>query len=74
MPVKNGLEAAKEIRTTQNINQQTPIIAVTAEVSPMVASASISFGIDDYIYKPINSNLLYQSIKKAKARSLESKA
>lgn len=72
MPVVSGLEAAKDIRTNPCKNQQTPIIAVTAEVSSMVASASISFGINDYILKPIDSSLLYQSIKKAIARATSS--
>ncbi len=74
MPVKNGLEAAKHIRTNPNANQKTPIIAVTAEVNPIAKSASVSFGIDEYINKPIDAELLYNTIKKALLRSMESGA
>jgi CheY-like chemotaxis protein len=69
MPVKNGLEAAKYIRSIQNLNQRTPIIAVTADVNPIVETASISFGVNDYITKPIDAQRLYKSIKKAKQQA-----
>jgi CheY-like chemotaxis protein len=72
MPVKNGLEAAKQIRNTSNSNQHTPIIAVTADVNPIVETASISFGVNDYITKPIDAQQLYQSIKKASAAKVSS--
>lgn len=63
MPEVSGLEAAKQIRATPNPNHKTPIIAVTAEISEIVSRASVSFGIDDYITKPIDAQLLYNTIK-----------
>ncbi|WPJ96559.1 response regulator [Coraliomargarita algicola] len=63
MPIISGLEASKRIRTSDNLNKNTPIIAVTAEVSPLAQSASVSFGINKYISKPIDAGLLHQTIQ-----------
>lgn len=65
MPVISGLEASKQIRTRNNLNQKTPIIAVTAEACPLAQSASASFGINQYIQKPIDAVLLHQTIQKS---------
>ncbi|MGZ0654656.1 response regulator [Coraliomargarita sp. W4R53] len=64
MPLMSGLEAAKHIRVNESPNLKTPIIAVTAEVSPLAQRASISFGINEYISKPIDADLLHDTIQK----------
>ncbi len=67
MPVMNGLEASKQIRESENPNQHTPIIAVTADINPIVKTACASFGIEYYISKPIDSGSLYRTMSELRA-------
>ncbi len=60
MPVMNGFEAIEYIRKT--LKSQIPIIALTADVSIADVSKYKVFGMDDYISKPIDENLLYSKI------------
>ena len=60
MPEMNGFEATEYIRKT--MQSQIPIIALTADVTTADVSKCKEFGIDDYISKPINENLLYSKI------------
>jgi signal transduction histidine kinase/DNA-binding response OmpR family regulator len=63
MPVLNGFETTKKIRNTQNKNQNTPIIAMTAHVIEGVYERCEKVGMNDYIAKPINISLLFKKIK-----------
>lgn len=60
MSVMNGFEATEYIRKT--MKSQIPIIALTADVSITDIAKWKEFGMDDYISKPINENLLYNKI------------
>ncbi|WP_050855240.1 ATP-binding protein [Flavobacterium frigoris] len=60
MPEMNGFEATEYIRKT--MKSQIPIIALTADVTKADVSKCKEFGLDDYIPKPINENLLYSKI------------
>lgn len=60
MPVMNGFEATEYIRKTMRL--QTPIIALTADVTTADISKCKEYGMNDYISKPINENLLYSKI------------
>ena len=60
MPEMNGFEATDYIRKT--MKSQIPIIALTADVTKADVSKCKEFGLDDYIPKPINENLLYSKI------------
>ncbi len=62
MPVLNGFEATKEIRTKQNLNQNTPIIAMTAHAVDGVSKRCDEAGMNDYISKPINLSVLFNKI------------
>ncbi len=62
MPVMHGKEAAAQIRDTENMNQTTPIIAVTADVTPKVQDACSAAGMQHYISKPIDSKELFARI------------
>ena len=62
MPIMDGKEATSHIRSTENPNQHTPIIAVTADVTPKVQDACIAAGMQHYLSKPINAHDLFQSI------------
>lgn len=53
MPGKDGIETTKEIRESQGLNCETPIIALTANVVNDMKSVYLSSGMDDFIGKPI---------------------
>ncbi len=60
MPEMNGFEATEQIRKT--LKSQIPIIALTADVTTADLSKCQEFGMNDYISKPINEQLLYSKI------------
>lgn len=68
MPVMSGLEASEQIRKCKGLNQQTPIIAVTADINPIVKTACGSFGIEYYHSKPINNDSLYRNMSELRAQ------
>ncbi|HQE54413.1 ATP-binding protein, partial [Tenuifilum sp.] len=59
MPVMNGYDAIKRIRST---NAQVPIIVQTAHTFSNERAISIALGCNQFITKPIDSNSLYQSL------------
>ena len=65
MPIINGLEATKIIR---NLNSQKsksiPIIALTADAFSSDVKKCIEAGMNDYISKPINTEMMIFTIKK----------
>lgn len=64
MPVMNGEEATAEIRRSDCINSTTPIIALTADAVSGVRERLIECGMNDYIVKPIDINVICGMIKK----------
>ena len=63
MPVLNGFEATEIIRKDEaNLNQNTPIIAMTAHAIEGVSERCEKAGMNDYISKPINLSLLFKKI------------
>ncbi len=60
MPEMNGFEATAYIRKTLKL--KTPIIALTADVTTMDVEKCIAVGMNDYISKPIDEQLLYSKI------------
>ncbi len=54
IPYVNGEIVLQELRKTSNI----PVIMVTSRNSDIDEALSISYGADDYITKPFNSNIL----------------
>jgi two-component system, chemotaxis family, CheB/CheR fusion protein len=60
MPEMNGYEATDYIRN--NMKLDVPIIALTADVTTIDIEKSKSFGMDDYISKPIDEKLLHGKI------------
>ena len=67
MPEMNGFEATEYIRKT--MKSQIPIIALTADVTKADVTKCKEYGLDDYIPKPINENLLYSKIVELVNRS-----
>jgi signal transduction histidine kinase/CheY-like chemotaxis protein len=60
MPVMNGYEAATVIR--HELKSKIPIIAMTAHAMSGEKERCLSLGMNDYISKPINANLLFEKI------------
>jgi len=60
MPIMNGFEATKHIRNKMNL--QTPIIALTADVTTVDVEKCKAVGMNDYISKPLDEKLLYSKI------------
>lgn len=61
MPVMDGLEATRRIRTDLKM-QKLPIIAMTANAMRASLDQCIEAGMNDFITKPIDPELLYQVI------------
>lgn len=60
MPVLNGYQAARQIRTLKDSRARIPIIAMTANAFKEDRDEALASGMDDYIVKPVNiSNLLH---------------
>ena len=60
MPEMNGFEATEYIRKT--LKSHIPIIALTADVTTTNVSKCKESGMDDYVSKPIDENLLLSKI------------
>lgn len=60
MPVMNGFEATEYIRNT--LHSEIPIIALTADVTTVDLAKCRDVGMDDYIAKPVDDQLLYNKI------------
>jgi len=61
MPVKNGVEATREIKL---FKPRIPIIATTAFAIPGDRDVFLKAGCDDYIPKPIKSSALIDLVEK----------
>lgn len=64
MPEMNGLEATKEIRSLEKNSVRTPIIALTAGVYQMEIEECYASGMDDYLNKPLNVEILHDVLQK----------
>ncbi len=60
MPIMNGFETTEYIRT--KMNSEIPIIALTADVTTVDLAKCKALGMNDYIAKPVDEQLLYSKI------------
>jgi len=69
MPLMNGIEMAKEIKT---IDENIPIIIASAHNDSKFLLEAIALGIDGYLLKPIDKRKLFDTLeKKVKTNFLE---
>ena len=61
MPLKDGLELAKDIK---ELNSNVPVILMTAFDDKEYLLKALVVGVDDYILKPVNYEILERSITK----------
>ncbi len=64
MPVMDGLEATRKIRTLESSSRRTPIFALTANALPGDKERFLASGMDDYLSKPINESALLNMLEK----------
>ena len=63
MPIMDGYKATEIIRKTYT-SSELPIIAMTANALKGDRERSIEFGMNDYITKPIDSDILFETLAK----------
>jgi two-component system cell cycle response regulator DivK len=61
MPIKDGMECAREIRTS---NKTMPIIAITGNANNYTMEDFKAAGINDYLPKPLNYDQMVEMVKK----------
>ncbi len=62
MPVLDGISATKQIRALRGPNQSTPIVALTANAMTYHRAAWAEVGVQDFLTKPIDPDLLVQTL------------
>ncbi len=63
MPVMDGMECAKAIRSTDGTNQNIPIIAITGNANNYTKEEFEAVGINAFIPKPLNYDSLVEKVK-----------
>jgi CheY-like chemotaxis protein len=72
MPVMDGFLATKKIREIEtSSNSYTPIIAITANAMAGDREACLAVGMDDYISKPFQVDVLVEKMKTLLAKSVD---
>jgi CheY-like chemotaxis protein len=63
MPEMDGFEATNAIRQFVNLNQETPIIALTASAMVSQKDKALLAGMNDYLSKPFKPSQLFEKLK-----------
>jgi len=64
MPVMDGFEATRLMRTFELADQHTPIVALTARAMPEDRQACLDSGMDEYLRKPVGKDALSNVIQR----------
>jgi signal transduction histidine kinase/CheY-like chemotaxis protein len=70
MPIMDGIEATAKIREREGKSRHTPIIALTAYALVGDREKFLSYGLDEYIPKPIKMSELFQLLEEVVNRSI----
>jgi two-component system KDP operon response regulator KdpE len=65
MPDMDGLKVCREVRTFSNV----PLVVLSAVNKPGVLTRALDEGADDYLIKPIKSNILVACLNKLARRA-----
>lgn len=68
MPMVSGLEVAKYIR--EELNKNTPIVMLSRNGTEMIIEEAKDIGVNNYITKPIEPDMLLLEIKKFTGNAL----
>ncbi|HEX4505836.1 MAG TPA: response regulator [Alphaproteobacteria bacterium] len=68
MPEMDGIEATKQIRQLPGTKKFVPIIALTAQADVDTEDELRAAGMDDYISKPINFDILFSKLSALAAK------
>ncbi len=63
MPEVDGIEATHRIRSSDHVNRQPHIVAMTAAVTPEDRTACLAAGMDAYVTKPVNIQQLVDVLR-----------
>ncbi len=64
MPVIDGFEATRNIRSETGPNQNTPIIALTANIVSGIIEECSEIGMNDLLNKPVSMSAMKEMIEK----------
>jgi len=64
MPVMDGFQATREIRNLGEHSSSVPIVAVTANAFQSEKEKCLSFGMDDYLTKPVDKDRLQEALRR----------
>lgn len=64
MPVMDGMECARQVRSMSNNNNNIPLIAITGNANNYSMEDFEQVGINAYIPKPLNYDSLVELVKK----------
>lgn len=64
MPVMDGFETTRQLRTLENGAGRTPVVALTAHSITDQKAPLLLAGMDDYLSKPVNEDQLLHMIKR----------
>jgi signal transduction histidine kinase/ligand-binding sensor domain-containing protein/DNA-binding response OmpR family regulator/HPt (histidine-containing phosphotransfer) domain-containing protein len=64
MPVMDGLAAVTALRRREGQAPRTPVVALTADVTPEGRAACLAAGMDDYLAKPFSRDALHNTLAK----------
>lgn len=64
MPVMDGMECARQIRSTPGGNQNIPIVAITGNANNYTMEDFEEVGINAFIPKPLNYDSVVEMVKK----------
>jgi len=67
MPVMDGMECTKAIRVLDNDSSKIPVIAITGNARNYTEEEFKEAGIDAFLQKPLNFDLLVETVKKYSA-------
>jgi two-component system, sensor histidine kinase and response regulator len=71
MPVLDGLAATRRIREREDRPRNTPIIALTANALEGDQRLCLEAGMDGFLAKPVQAELLFQALMAERVKSRE---